>query len=417
MGGGGGARGGRARPRQRPRQPKMLQSLLLRAPSGRGALAAVNNTSAATVVAGLHRRVSTYSIGVYPGDGIGVDVTEATFRLLDAMEEKYEFKLEATWYPWGCDYHDETGKAAPDDMIDTLRGHDAVFLGAVGYPSRLEDHITLEPLIRMRQAFDQFACVRPARTFTGVPSPLAGGPQIDMIVVRENSEGEYVNCGGRIAVGTPSEVAVQSAVHTRRGVERVLRYGFELAMRPERRQRLTMVTKSNAQRYGMTLWDDVLDELLPQFPEVEVDKQHVDACAMNFIRQPEMFDVVVASNLFGDILTDLSGVITGSLGLNPSANLDPTRSFPSLFEPVHGSAPDITGKGIANPTGAMLSAAMMLEWVGSGPTQQQSVHADGAQAIRAAVQKALAQGATPDAGGALTTSQFTDAVIHDVLRQ
>jgi tartrate dehydrogenase/decarboxylase/D-malate dehydrogenase len=231
--------------------------------------------------------ISTHSIAVYPGDGIGVDVSEATFHLLEAMEDKYGFELETEWYPWGCDYYDKHGKAAPDDMIETLRPYDAVFLGAVGYPSRLPDHITLEPLIRMRQAFDQFACVRPARTFDGVPSPLAGEPHIDMIVVRENSEGEYVNCGGRLAIGQPSEVAVQSAVHTRRGVERVLRYGFDLARRPDRRKRLTMVTKSNAQRFGMTLWDDVLDEISPEYPDVDVDKQHVDACAMNFIRQPE----------------------------------------------------------------------------------------------------------------------------------
>ena len=390
-----------------------LQSLL-RAPSRGVSPAAV--TSRVSTIAAVTRgqRLSTYSIGVYPGDGIGVDVTKATFRLLGAMEEKYRFKLESNWYPWGCDYYDKTGTVAPDSMIDTLLGHDAVFLGAVGYPSRLEDHITLEPLIRMRQAFDQFACVRPARTFPGVLSPLVGDPQIDMIVVRENSEGEYVNCGGRVAVGTPNEVAVQSAVHTRRGVERVLRYGFELALRPERRQRLTMVTKSNAQRYGMTLWDEILDQIVPEYPTVQVDKQHVDACAMNFIRQPEQFDVVVASNLFGDILSDLSGAITGSLGLNPSANLDPTRRFPSLFEPVHGSAPDISGKGICNPTGAMLSAAMMLEWLGGAPGALAS-HADAADAIRKGVEHVLAREATPDAGGGLTTSQFTDAVIEDVL--
>eukprot|EP00941_MAST-03F_sp_MAST-3F-sp1_P003305 g3305.t1 len=351
------------------------------------------------------RHSSSYSIGVYPGDGIGVDVSDATFRVLDKMGEKYGFQLEQTWYPWGCDYFDKTGKAAPDDMTDTLQSHDAIFLGAVGYPERLPDHITLEPLIRMRQAFDQFACVRPARTFAGVKSPLAGEPHIDMVVVRENSEGEYIDCGGRLQVGLPSEVAIQSAVHTRRGVERVLRYGFELAARPDRRQKLTMVTKSNAQRYSMTLWDEVLDEISPEYKDIEVEKQHVDACAMNFIRQPESFDVVVASNLFGDILTDLSGVVTGSLGLNPSANIDPSRKFPSLFEPVHGSAPDITGKGIANPTGALLSSAMMLDWLGESVA---------ANSIRDAVSAVLLRGATPDVGGTLSTHEFTNAIIENL---
>jgi tartrate dehydrogenase/decarboxylase/D-malate dehydrogenase len=263
----------------------------------------------------------------------------------------------------------------------------------------------------MRQAFDQFACVRPARTYPGVPMPLRANPTVDMVVVRENSEGEYVDNGGRFSRGRPNEVAVQSAVHTRAGVERVLRHGFELAMLPERRGKLTMVTKSNAQKYAMVLWDDVLDEIAPEYPSVAVDKQHIDAIAMNFVRMPETFDVVVASNLFGDILTDLSGAITGSLGLNPSANLNPSREHPSLFEPVHGSAPDIAGQGTANPTGAFLSAAMMLEWTGGG------AGARAAEAIRGSCAAVLAEGATPDVGGAMGTEAVTDKVIAEMLRR
>jgi len=314
--------------------------------------------------------------------------------------------VEPTWFDWGCDYHDKHGSCAPDDMIEILQPYDAVFLGAVGFPSRLPDHVTLEPLIRMRQAFDQFACVRPARTYEGVPMPLAKNPTIDMVVVRENSEGEYAHNGGVFAVGKPNEVAIQSAVHTRKGVERVLRHGFDLAMLPERRQKLTMVTKSNAQRYGMVLWDTILDELTPQYPSVTVDKQHIDAISMNFVIRPEIFDVVVASNLFGDILTDLSGAITGSLGLNPSANLDPSREYPSLFEPVHGSAPDIAGKGIANPVAAFLSAAMMLDWLG---------HPAAAAQLRASCEAVLVQGATPDVGGTMSTEQVKEAVLAHML--
>jgi len=343
-------------------------------------------------------------IAVYPGDGIGIEVTAAAFRLLEAMPS---VAVAPTWFPWGCDYADGEGegKCAPEDMIEQLSGFDAVFLGAVGMPERMPDGVTLEPLIRMRQAFDQYACVRPARTYAGVPMPLAADPTIDMVVVRENSEGEYSHNGGFFAKGKPNEIAVQTAVHTRSGVERVLRHGFELASTAERRQKLTMITKSNAQRYGMVLWDEILEELAPLYPHVQVDKQHIDAASMNFVLRPESFDVVVASNLFGDILTDLSGAITGSLGLNPSANLCPSREFPSLFEPVHGSAPDIFGKRIANPTGAFLSAAMMLEWL------HQPVEA---AAIRKACEAVLARGATPDAGGSMTTEQVTDAVIAEL---
>ena len=310
------------------------------------------------------------------------------------------FRVEYERFDWGMAHFDVHGRVAPDDFLETLRPFDAIFLGAVGWPARLPDHVTLAPLIRLRQAFDLYACTRPARTFPGVPGPLRSGVSIDLVVVRENSEGEYVDNGGVLAADTPNEVAVQTAVHTRRGVERILRFAFDLAR--SRRRRLAMITKSNAQRYAYVLWDRLLAELGPQFPDVAVEKLHIDAATLELVRRPETFDVIVGSNLFGDILSDLTGGITGSLGLNPSANLNPERRFPSLFEPVHGSAPDIAGKGIANPTGAILSAAMMIEWLGE---------ADAAAAIRSAVERALAgRHLTPDIGGALTTTEITAAI-------
>jgi tartrate dehydrogenase/decarboxylase/D-malate dehydrogenase len=231
---------------------------------------------------------------------------------------------------------------------------------------------------------------------------LSAAAPIDLVVVRENSEGEYVDNGGTLGSGTPSEVALQTAVHTRRGVERILRFAFDLAR--SRRRRLAMITKSNAQRYAYVLWDRVLAELTPEFPDVAVEKLHIDAATLELVRRPHTFDVIVGSNLFGDILSDLTGGITGSLGLNPSANLDPERRRPSLFEPVHGSAPDIAGRGVANPTGAVLSAAMMLEWLGE---------ADSAAAIRTAVEHALSAGhRTPDLGGRLTTTEMTEAIVQ-----
>ncbi len=343
-----------------------------------------------------------FKIALYSGDGIGQDVTESAVEVLDELTKATsDFGLEFTRFDWGIRYFDQHGEVVPDDFVDTLRGFDAIFLGAVGFPERLPDHVTLAPLIRIRQAFDLYACVRPARTYKGIPARLASGESIDMVVLRENSEGEYVNNGGRFRVGTRDEVALQTAVHTRLGVERILRFGFEMAR--QRRQKLTMITKSNAQGYAYVLWDEALEAMSPEFPEIEVDKQHIDAAAMNFVRRPGILDVVVASNLFGDILSDLSGAVTGSLGLNPSANLNPERHYPSLFEPVHGSAPDIAGKGIANPVAAVLSAAMMLDWLGVK---------ESAGRIEAGVASALAAGhATPDVGGSLSTREMTRAII------
>lgn len=349
--------------------------------------------------------MKTYRLALYPGDGIGPEVTDAAVAVLSAVKSNSRaFDLGFEQFDWGMPHFEKHGRVVPDDFLDTLRRFDAIYLGAVGWPARLPDHITLTPLIRLRQAFDLYACVRPARTFKGVRGPLRSDQPIDVVVVRENSEGEYVDNGGALAVNTPNEVALQTAVHTRRGVERILRFSFELAR--TRQRKLAMITKSNAQRYAYVLWDKVLAEIAPEFEDVAVEKLHIDAATLELVRRPHTFDVVVGSNLFGDILSDLTGGITGSLGLNPSANLNPERRFPSLFEPVHGSAPDIAGKGIANPTAAVLSAAMMLDWLGE---------ASAATMIRAAVDRALTAGSlTPDVGGTLNTTEMTQAIVNQL---
>jgi tartrate dehydrogenase/decarboxylase / D-malate dehydrogenase len=349
----------------------------------------------------------TYKIALYPGDGIGVDVSKEAVKALRAVEKRAEFSVEITEFDWGHRYWKRTRRTVPEDFLDVLKGYDAVFLGAVGDPANLPDHVTLAPLIQMRQQFDQYACVRPARLLPGVTSPIAGAApgDIDMVVVRENSEGEYVDAGGGLKSASCDEIAVQTAVHSRKGVERILRYGFDLARR--RGKKLTMATKSNAMKHSMVMWDRILDELVPEYPDVSANKFHIDALTMHFVRCPERFDVVVASNLFGDILSDLGGAITGSLGLAPSANINPERTTPSLFEPVHGSAPDIAGKGIANPIAAIRSAAMMLDFLGEK---------DAAEMIERAVYSCLQDGKvrTPDLGGKSTTVEVGDDIAHRI---
>jgi tartrate dehydrogenase/decarboxylase/D-malate dehydrogenase len=344
-----------------------------------------------------------FKIAAYPGDGIGPEVTAEALRVLARVQElDGTSKLEFTSLPWGVEYYKKHGTVVPDDFLEIVRPFDAILLGAVGWPDSIPDHVTLAPLVKIRQAFDQYACVRPSKLFPGVRSVLAGkGPaEVDFVVIRENSEGEYVDNGGRLKKGTPDEVAVQTALHTRKGVERILRYGFELSRM--RRSKLTMATKSNAQRYAYVLWDEVLDELRPQYTDVTAERQHCDALIMNLVRWPEKFDVIVASNLFGDLLTDLGGVLGGGLGLAPSTNTNPERKFPSMFEPVHGSAPDIAGRGIANPIAAILSAAMMLDHL--------QLHTAAAR-IRRAVEQALGDECrTADLGGKLTTKEMGQAV-------
>lgn len=347
--------------------------------------------------------MATPRVAFYPGDGIGLEVAEQTERLLAAVQVKQDFSLDLVPLDWGRTHWQQTGRVVPEDFLQQLQGFDAVLLGALGWPQEIPDHVALEPLITIRQRFDQYACVRPAKLLPGVRSPLADRKpgEIDLVVIRENSEGEYLTTGGRFKVGQPEEVALQTAVHSRKGVERILRFGFELA--GKRRKKLTMVTKSNVLKHAMVMWDEIFEELRPQFPEIAASKQHVDAAAMNLVRYPDEFDVLVASNLFGDILTDLAAIIIGGMGLAPSANINPERKFPSLFEPVHGSAPDIAGQGLANPVAMFLSAAMMLEWL---------EFPQAAEAIRQATETTLGAGiATPDLGGTCTTNSFSDEVL------
>jgi tartrate dehydrogenase/decarboxylase/D-malate dehydrogenase len=351
--------------------------------------------------------MSSFSIAVVAGDGVGTEVTPAARRILEHAGAKDGASFHFTEYEWGAEYYFQHGRMMPVGALDMLRQHDAILLGAVGHPD-IPDHITLNGLLLpIRRAFDQYANVRPAVLYPGVDSPLAKykGGDIDMVVVRENTEGEYAQIGGFLYQMQPEEVAIQTSVFTRRGTERVVRFAFDLAM--QRRKRVASITKSNAQGYSMVLWDRTFQSVASQYPEVETESLLVDAAAMNFIRRPHTFDVVVASNLFGDILSDVSAIITGSIGLAASANLDPTRRNPSMFEPVHGSAPDIAGKGIVNPLAAILSAGMMLDHLGVGGS---------GKAVERAVAAVLADGSvkTADLGGSSSTNEVTEAVLSRI---
>ncbi len=346
------------------------------------------------------------AVAVVPGDGIGPEVVRAARRVLEAAGGRHAIDFTFEEFDWGAEYYFQHGRMMPASALDLLRSFDAILLGAVGHPD-IPDHVTLGGLLLpIRRCFDLYANVRPAMLYRGVESPLAGraAGSIDMVVVRENTEGEYSPVGGFVYHHQPEEVAVQTAVFTRRGTERVIRYAFELARRRNGKKRVTSITKSNAQAYGMVLWDRVFDEVSREFADIETESLLVDAAAMNFVRRPETFDVVVASNLFGDILSDLSAIVTGSIGLAASANLDPQRRGPSMFEPVHGSAPDIAGRGIANPLAAILSAAMMLDHLGE---------AEAARSVEGSVRAVLAAGVarTPDLGGSSGTDEVAAAVV------
>ncbi|HZK67520.1 MAG TPA: tartrate dehydrogenase, partial [Chloroflexota bacterium] len=307
-----------------------------------------------------------YSIACIPGDGIGHEVIAAGRKVLDAAQETDGgFRLEYAEFPWSCEYYTRHGEMMPKDGLKQLEDHQAVYLGAVGFPS-VPDHISLWGLLLpIRQGFQQYVNYRPVQLLPGVPCPLRDkGPEdVDFVCLRENTEGEYAGVGGRVHRGSEDEVAIQTGVFTRKGVERVVRYGFEIAMgRP--RKELVSATKSNACQYSMVFWDEVVRDVAREYPEVKVSQMHVDALAAQFVLRPETLSVVVASNLFGDILTDLGGALQGSLGIPASANLNPERRYPSMFEPVHGSAPDIAGQGIANPIAAIWAGASMLEFLG-----------------------------------------------------
>ena len=350
--------------------------------------------------------MKTYRIAAIPGDGIGQEVVPAATTVLDAAAARSGFTLAWEQFGWGSQHYFDHGQMMPSDAIDRLRPFDAIFFGAVGDP-RIQDNVTLNGLLLpIRRAFDQYACVRPAVLYEGVRCPLAGKTPgaIDFVVVRENTEGEYAQVGGVLYPDNPHGVAVQSAIFTRHGTERVIRYAFELARQRGKKQLVTSVTKSNAQGFSMTFWDTVFTEVAREYSDVRTESLLVDAACMDLVRRPESFDVIVASNLFGDILTDLSAAITGSLGLAPSANLNPTRAFPSMFEPVHGSAPDIVGRGVANPMAQMLSGVMMLDFLGEA-----AASALVEQAVLAVL--AAGQDVTPDLGGTGTTAGVTKAVL------
>ena len=348
--------------------------------------------------------MAVFRIAVIGGDGIGPEVIDQAIRVADGALRQDKAAVEWNRLPWSSAYYKQTGRMMPVDGWDILRDHDAIFLGAIGSPD-VPDAITLHGLLLpMRRQFDQYVNLRPAYLFEGVQSPLrdkAPG-SIDMLVYRENTEGEYAPVGGRHYQGTPHEIAVQTALFTRRGCARIMRAAFEGAR--QRRRKLTSITKSNAQVFGMVLWDEVFKEVARDYPDVQTQSLLVDAAAMDFVRKPETFDVIVASNLFGDILTDLSAIVTGSMGLAASANINPERTFPSMFEPVHGSAPDIAGKGIANPLAAILSAGMLLDHLQLNAS---------AAALRRAVAAVLKAGTprTPDLGGRATTAAVADAVL------
>ena len=350
--------------------------------------------------------MKTHKVALIPGDGIGPEVIAEGIKVLDAVAA-YDggFSLECTEFPWGCEHYLRTGEMMPADGIDTLSHFDAIFLGAVGYPG-VPDHVSLRDLLlRIRHDFDEYVNVRPVRLLRGAPCPIKGVSQadVDMTFIRENSEGEYAGNGAWLYRGTPREVVIQDGVFSRHGTERIMRYAFELAR--SKHQSLTSISKGNALNYSMVFWDQIFDELSQEYADVETHSYLVDAASMLMVRDPARFQVVVASNLFGDILTDLGAAIAGGMGLAAGANLNPERVFPSMFEPVHGSAPDIAGRGIANPLATVWSASQLLDHLG---------HPQWGARLIDAIERLLveAKTLTPDLGGTASTQRVGDAVVR-----
>ncbi len=346
----------------------------------------------------------SYAIAVIPGDGIGREVTPAALEVLEAAGRVHGFGLELTEHPWGCDHFVETGRMMPEDALETLRPSDAIFLGAVGRPD-VPDHVSLWGLlIPIRRTFRQYVNLRPIRLWPGIPSPLRDvtPEQVDMVIVRENNEGEYSEIGGRLHQDTEDELAVQEAIFTRRGTDRVVAYACELAT--SRSGRLCSATKSNGIIHTMPFWDERFAHVTARYPDLQTEQVLIDALAAMVVLDPGRFDVIVASNLFGDILSDLAAAVAGSIGIAPSGNLNPEREFPSMFEPVHGSAPDIAGQGVANPIGAIWSGAQMLEHLGEP---------EAAAAVLHSLEEMLASDGprTPDLGGTATTADVTKALV------
>ncbi len=348
--------------------------------------------------------MATHRIAVIAGDGIGKEVMPEGLRVLDAVARRHGISLRVDEFDWSCDNYDRHGWWMPPDWRARIEGHDAIYFGATGWPARVPDHKSLwDSLIQMRRGFDQYVNLRPVRLMPGVPCPLAGRKEgdIDYWVVRENTEGEYSSVGGRLFEGTDYEMAMQQSIFTRRGTDRILKYAFELAQRRPRRT-LTSATKSNGIAITMPFWDERFAAMARHYPEVKTSQYHIDGLTIQLVLNPQRFDVIVASNLFGDILSDLGPATAGTIGIAPSGNINPERVLPSLFEPVHGSAPDIFGRGIANPIGQIWSGAMMLEHLG---------HPQAAAAVVRAIEDVLRDGPrTPDMGGKATTMDVGKAV-------
>jgi tartrate dehydrogenase/decarboxylase/D-malate dehydrogenase len=351
--------------------------------------------------------MQTFKIAVIPGDGIGSEVVPEGIRVVDAVAKRFGLRFEWEHFPWSCEFYRATGAMMPADGLAQIRNHDAIFLGAVGFPG-VPDHVSLWGLlIPIRRQFQQYANVRPVRLMPGIASPLAGRTtgDIDMIIVRENSEGEYSAVGGRFAEGTADEIVFQESIFSRRGVDRILTYAYEYA-RSRPKHHLTSATKSNGITITMPYWDERVKAVSERYPDVRTDQYHIDILAANFVLHPDWFDVVVGSNLFGDILSDLGPAVVGTIGIAPSANLNPEREFPSMFEPVHGSAPDIAGKGIANPIAQIWSGAMMLDHLG---------FPEAGAAIVTAIETVLTAGPrTRDIGGTATTVEVGKAIANAV---
>lgn len=350
----------------------------------------------------------TYRVALIPGDGIGKEVVPEGQRVLEAAGRRFGFDWSWTEFDWSCERYLKTGHMMPDDALGELARFDAIYLGAAGFPG-VPDHVSLWGLlIPIRRGFQQYVSLRPVRLLRGIRSPLAGRTpdEIDLLIVRENSEGEYSEIGGRVNRGTPEEMAVQESVFTRRACDRIIRYAFERA-RSRAKRHVTSATKSNGIVHTMPFWDERFKAIAAEYPDVKSDQYHIDILAAHFVQHPDWFDVVVASNLFGDILSDLGPAIAGSIGLAPGANINPEREHPSMFEPVHGSAPDIAGRGIANPIGQIWTGAMMLEHLG---------HADAADAIVRAIEQIVAEGRvlTRDLGGHASTSDVGLAIAERI---
>jgi len=355
-----------------------------------------------------------HRIAVIAGDGIGQEVMPEGLRVLKAVCRKFNLELEFTEFDWAhCDYYLQHGQMMPADWFEQLKDFDAIYFGAVGWPEKVPDHISLwGSLLKFRRDFDQYVNVRPVRLMPGIPCPLANRQvgDIDFYVIRENTEGEYSSIGGRIFEGTERETVIQEAIFTRKGVDRILKYAFDLAQQRPKKH-LTSATKSNGIAISMPYWDERLAAMAANYPDVRWDKYHIDILTAQFVLNPDRFDVVVASNLFGDILSDLGPACTGTIGIAPSANMNPDRNYPSLFEPVHGSAPDIFGKGIANPIAMIWSGAMMLDFLGNGNALYKAAHDE----IMQAINKVLLSGPrTPDMGGTSSTSDLGKAIASTI---